>query len=176
MTSGQSEGRSDGLEVSALNVALTAMAAFQGYVQQADSKVNTLLVVHSGGIVVVLGALAGRAVPDGMVLPMLLLLGGFAVALVMSGRHVFRALSPGVEAPAVPSRFAITGIGATGPDLATGLDPADLDPVAQCAEAWAMSRLLARTALVKNHHIARAMPWTAAMLAFGVAAALLRSW
>ncbi|GAA1196031.1 hypothetical protein F4556_003680 [Kitasatospora gansuensis] len=158
-------------EPSALTVALSALTAFQGYVQQADSKVNTLLVVHTGGVVAVVSALAGRDAPVRFPLPTLLVMAGFAIAFLLSGFHVLQALRPRLDPPVPPSRFAITGINHLGLGHATGVDPA-----AQRIEAWAMAQLLAQIALVKNQHLARATPWTAAMLVLGVGAALLRSW
>ncbi|MDH6123513.1 hypothetical protein [Kitasatospora sp. GP82] len=159
---------------SPLEVALSALTSFQGYVQQADSKVNTLLVVHTGGAVAVVSALGGRS---GLrhPTPTVLLLAGFVVAFLVSGYHVAQALRPRLDPPTPPSRFAITGMVPDSPD-GVGPEHAATDAAAQRTEAWAMVRLLSRTALAKNRHLARAVPWTAAMLALGVATALVGAW
>ncbi|MGW4645112.1 hypothetical protein [Kitasatospora sp. NPDC004289] len=158
-------------EPSALSVALSALTAFQGYVQQADSKVNTLLVVHTGGVVAVVSALAGRDTPARFPVPTLLVMAGFVAAFLISGLHLVQALRPRLSPPVPPSRFAMTGVGHLGLGHVAGADPD-----AQRVEAWAMAQLLGQIALLKNRHLSRATPWTAVMLLLGVVAALLRSW
>ncbi|MFB7667316.1 hypothetical protein ACFC1R_25800 [Kitasatospora sp. NPDC056138] len=147
------------------------MTIFQGYVQQADSKVNTLLVVHTGGAVAVVSTLGGRGDLRHPVLTWILL-AGFATAFLVSGYHVTQALRPRLDPPVPPSRFAITGLADDDGLGAVGPDTARWDPAAQRIEAWATARLLSQIALVKNRHVVRATPWTASMLALGMAAAL----
>jgi hypothetical protein len=79
---------------------------------------------------------------------------------------MIQALRPRLQAPPAPNRFGITGItGITGiVGSATRSSTADLS-----AEAWEMARLLAEIARIKYTHIARAIPWTAAMVVLGVA-------
>jgi hypothetical protein len=144
-----------------LETALAAMTAAQGYVQQADAKVNTLLVLHTGGTVAVLGVLGGAS---GRSVVVWMLLALFALAFLVSGYHVLQALRPRLESPGLPNRFGITAARPTDAD----------DPAEPAAEAWAMARLLSRIALLKNRHLARATPWAGVMISSAVFAALLR--
>ncbi|MFF4410228.1 hypothetical protein ACFY2W_24650 [Streptomyces sp. NPDC001262] len=145
-----------------VKVALGALTAFQGYVQQADAKVNTLLMVHTGGVVAAVAALGGRAairwtpVVDGLLL-------AFAVAFCASGFHIAKAIRPRLHAPTPPNPFGITGVGLPPPPCRR----------AQCEQAWAMAELLGEIALAKNRHVQRAVPWTALMLCLGVVAAVV---
>jgi hypothetical protein len=144
-----------------LKTALAAMSAAQGYVQQADAKVNTLLVLHTGGTVAVLGVLGGTAGRSAVVW---ILLSLFALAFLASGYHVLQALRPRLDPPALPNRFGIVG----------PRPEDDADPGLPAAEAWAMSRLLGRIALLKNRHLVKATPWAGVMISCAVFAALLR--
>lgn len=93
-----------------------------------------------------------------------MLLALFAVAFLVSGYHVLQALRPRMDPPALPSRFGIVGPQPEGTAA----------PETQAAEAWAMSRLLSRIALLKNRHLATATPWAGAMISCAVFAALFR--
>lgn len=142
-----------------VTIALTAMSTFQGYVQQADAKVSTLVVIHAGAAVAIMASQTTlTAHPRPAALATFAL---FALALLASGYHLVQALRPRMHPPHRLSRFAITGMMSD-------------DPIVDAsAEAWQMARLLAELAEVKNRHIARAIPWTAAMIVIGVAAALV---
>lgn len=142
-----------------VTIALTAMSTFQGYVQQADAKVSTLVVVHAGAAVAIMASqttLAARPRPVALVTFAL-----FALALLVSGYHLVQALRPRMRPSHRPSRFGIIGMMSDRP-----IDDAP-------AEAWRMARLLAELAEVKYRHIACAIPWTAAMIVIGVTAALV---
>ncbi|MDO0934063.1 hypothetical protein QQY66_21090 [Streptomyces sp. DG2A-72] len=146
----------------ALEVALAALAIFQGYVQQADSKVNVMVVVHTGGVVAAAAALGGGAGTCWS--PVLgTVLFAFAVTLLVSGFHIVRALRPSTHAPAPVNPFGVTGLDA---DLAG-------DPQTQAEQLWVMARFLGSIALAKNRALARATPWTALMLCLGIASAAL---
>lgn len=144
-----------------VKVALGALTAFQGYVQQADAKVNTLLMVHTGGVVAAATALGGRAGIRWTPAVCGLLL-AFGVAFCFSGFHIVKAIRPRLHAPTPLNPFGITGVGL----------PPPTDRRAQCEQAWAMAELLGKIAMTKNRHVLRALPWTALMLCLGVAAAI----
>ncbi|MGW7007280.1 hypothetical protein ACWGCW_31855 [Streptomyces sp. NPDC054933] len=143
-------------------MALAALATFQGYVQQADAKINTILMVHTGGVVAAVAALGGRAAIRWTPIAVSLLV-AFGVAFVMSGCHVVQAMRPRLHPPTPLNSFGITGAGLTPPDSRQ----------AQYEQAWAMAGLLGEIALIKNRHLVRATPWTALMLALGVLAAIV---
>ncbi|MGW4813823.1 hypothetical protein ACWEPB_19585 [Kitasatospora cineracea] len=144
-----------------LETALAAMTAAQCYVQQADAKVNTLLVLHTGGTVAVLGVLGGAS---GRAVVVWVLLALFAAAFLVSGYHALQALRPRLDSPALPNRFGMAGPRPEGA----------VDPQAWAEEAWELSRLLSRIALLKNRHLAKATPWAGAMISCAVFAALVR--
>ncbi|MGW1196216.1 hypothetical protein ACWD4B_10240 [Streptomyces sp. NPDC002536] len=144
-----------------VKVALGALTAFQGYVQQADAKVNTLLMVHTGGVVAAVTTLGGRAGIRWT--PVVgVLIAAFGVAFLISGFHIVQAIRPRLHAPTPLNPFGITGVGLPPPPCRQ----------AQCEQAWAMAELLGEIALVKNRHVQRAVPWTALMLCLGIAAAV----
>lgn len=149
-------------EPTAVKLAFGALTLFQSYVQQADAKVNTLLLVHTGGVVAAVAALGSRG---GLhwTLVSALLLAAFAVAVIGSGYHIIQALRPRTHAPAEPNPFGITGAGSV---------PAT-EPAEQGRQCWEMARLLGEIALIKNRHIQRATPWTALLLLLGLAAAVI---
>lgn len=152
-------------EPTTIKVALGALTLFQSYVQQADAKVNTLLLVHTGGVVAAVAALGSRSGLHWTVLSALAL-AAFGVAVVGSGYHIVQALRPRTHAPARPNPFGITS-----PGSAPATEPAE-----QHRQCWEMARLLGEIALVKNRHIQRATPWTALLLALGLTAAVLGLW
>ncbi|MBN6053881.1 hypothetical protein JYK22_18210, partial [Nonomuraea sp. RK-328] len=141
--------------------ALATVASFQNFVQHADTKAIALIAAHAGSITVMAsqsagaGALLGRSTPA--TLAGSLVLGLFALGLVMSSCHLMMAIRPTSSAPARPSRFAITGVRAVTPR------PGDLRH--QFHEAWALARLLGQIAETKHRHVRRAIPWTALTLA-----------
>lgn len=140
-----------------INVALVAMTTFQSYVQQAEAKINTLVVVHASAAVAIMAAQTTLAAHPRTAAVTALAL--FAAALLGSGYHLAQALRPRPHAPATTSRFGITGITSGRPIGA-----------ASAAEAWEMARVFAELAETKYRHIARAIPWTGATIALGVIA------
>lgn len=143
-----------------VNVALAALATFQGYVEQADAKINTILMVHTGGVVAAAAALGGSWAVKSSPLVMTVL-SAFGAAFVVSGFHVVKALRPRIHPPVPLNPFGMTG---------TALCP----PVTRRAQrdyAWAMAGFLGEIALTKNRHLVRATPWTVLMLSLGVLAA-----
>ena len=146
----------------ALEVALAALATFQGYVQQADAKANVMVMVHTAGVIAAATALGGGAGAHWS--PVLItVLFAFAVALVVSGFHIVRALRPSSHAPTPLNPFGVTGIHVALP----------ADTEAQVGQLWAMARFLGSIAMAKNRALASATPWTALMLCLGVASAAL---
>lgn len=137
--------------------ALTVMNTFQGYLQHADAKVSTLVVAHAGAAVAVIATPSSTMGRHGVVAVSGLAL--FVGAFLMSGHHLIQALRPRLNSSVPPSAFGIMGI---------SVDP-PTDPAAQRDAAWEMARIFAEIARVKHEHVARAIPWTAAMLVIGLA-------
>ncbi|MFF7645543.1 hypothetical protein [Streptomyces canus] len=149
-------------EEPALTVALAALATFQGYVQQADAKVNVMVMVHTGGVVAAATALGGGGGAHWS--PVLVtVLFAFAVTLLVSGFHIARALRPSTHVPTPVNPFGVTGLDAVLAD----------DPQNQVEQLWAMARFLGSIAMAKNRALASATPWTAVMLCLGIASAVL---
>ncbi|MEV0177264.1 hypothetical protein AB0I00_39975 [Streptomyces sp. NPDC050803] len=146
----------------AVAAGLGALAAFQGYVQEADAKINSMLVVHTGGVVAVVTTLGadGRD-RSGPLID--LALAGFAVAFLVSGFHLGRAMRPRLHVPLPLSPFGFMGL-----DI-----PPAADPRLLCSQLWDMARLLGAIAHAKNRHLLRAMPWTGVMLCCGVTVSVL---
>ncbi|MGV9453321.1 hypothetical protein [Streptomyces sp. NPDC003635] len=146
----------------AVAAGLGALSAFQGYVQEADAKINSMLVVHTGGVVAVVTTLGnGDRHRQGPLTDAALAL--FAVTFVVSGYHLARAMRPRLRVPLPLSPFGFMGL-----DIPPAADPREL-----CAQLWDMARLLGVIAHAKNRHLLRAMPWTGVMLCCGVAVAVL---
>ncbi len=146
----------------AVAAGLGALSAFQGYVQEADAKVNSMLVVHTGGVVAVVTALGtGGAHRHGRVTDVVL--AAFAVTFLISGYHLALAMRPRLEVPLPLSPFGFMGL-----DI-----PPAADPRLLCAQLWDMARLLGTIAHAKNRHLMRATPWTGLMLCCGVTVAVL---
>jgi hypothetical protein len=142
-----------------VTIALAAISTFQAYVQQADAKVSTLIVVHAGAAVATMASQTTLTThPRPAALATFAM---FALALLASGYHLVQALRPRMHPPHRLSHFGITGMMSDRP-----IGDAS-------AEAWQMARLLAELADVKYRHIARAIPWTATMIVLGVAATLV---
>jgi hypothetical protein len=152
-----------------LRDALAVTVSFQNYVQHADAKVNVLVVVHAGAAAIVAAQSGGmgKLTEPGSFLGYGLL-GLFGVGFLVSGYHILQVLRPVLRAPAVRSRYGITGVterppGTTGGERLSATE-ATANVPAKIAEAWAMSRLLAEIAKRKHRHVLRALPWTAVML------------
>lgn len=144
-------------------MALTMMNTFQGYLQHADAKVSTLVVAHAGAAVAVIAAplnITGRS--GAVALPALVL---FAGAFLMSGHHLIQALRPRLTASVPPSAFGLMGISAK--PLTDLSDQRDA--------AWKMAQIFAEIAQTKHVHVARAIPWTAAMLVIGLSGVIVRA-
>lgn len=137
-------------------LALTMMNTFQGYLQHADAKVSTLVVAHAGAAVAIIATPSSALGRHGVVAPAVLAL--FGVTFLMSGYHLIQALRPRLSSPVPPSEFGLMGVSAEPP----------ADPSAQRDAAWEMVRIFAEIARVKHEHVARAIPWTAAMLVVGL--------
>ncbi|MGI5453808.1 hypothetical protein ACQEWB_11670 [Streptomyces sp. CA-249302] len=154
-------GGGRGVEI-AVAAGLGALTAFQGYVQEADAKVNSMLVVHTGGLVAVVTTLgSGGGRPRGAVTDVAL--AAFAVTFLVSGYHLALAMRPRLELPLPLSPFGFMGL---------GIPPAT-DPGRLCGQLWDMAHLLGHIAHAKNRHLCRAMPWTGLMLCLGVTVSLL---
>ncbi|MBK3640655.1 hypothetical protein [Streptomyces sp. MBT33] len=146
----------------AVAAGLGALSAFQGYVQEADAKVNSMLVVHTGGVVAVVTTLgADGARRYGTVTDVAL--AAFAVTFLISGCHLALAMRPRLEVALPLSPFGFMGL---------AIPPA-ADPGTLCAQLWDMARLLGHIAHAKNRHLTRAMPWTGLMLCLGVTVSVL---
>ncbi len=137
-------------------LALSVMNTFQGYLQHADAKVSTLVVAHAGAAVAAIATPSSTVGRHGVMGVSVLAL--FVVAFLMSGYHLIKALRPRLYSSLPPSEFGIMGISAEPP----------ADPLAQRDAAWEMAQIFAEIALVKHEHVARAIPWTAAMLVIGL--------
>lgn len=137
-------------------MALTVMNTFQGYLQHADTKVATLVVVHAGAAIAVIATPSSLTARHGAVALAVLAL--FAGAFLMSGHHLIQALRPRLTASIPPSAFGLMGVSVTPPT----------DPRVQRDAAWEMARIFAEIARTKHEHVARAIPWTAAMLLIGL--------
>jgi hypothetical protein len=136
--------------------ALTVMSTFQGYLQHADAKVSTLVVAHAGATVAVIATPSSITGRFGLVA-----LAGLALfigAFLMSGHHLIQALRPRLTSSVPSSAFGLMGI--------TEELPTDI--VEQRDAAWEMARIFAEIARVKHRHVARAIPWTAALLVIGL--------
>ncbi|MCD7437851.1 hypothetical protein [Streptomyces lincolnensis] len=146
----------------ALAAGLGALTAFQGYVQEADAKINSMLVAHTGGVVAVVTTLGA---PGGQRFGTVgrIVLAAFACAFLVSGFHLGRAMRPRLHTPLPRSPFGFMGL-----DIPPATDPRKL-----CAQLWDMARLLGCIAHAKNRHLTRAMPWTGLMLCLGVAVSVL---
>ncbi|MDL4772813.1 MULTISPECIES: hypothetical protein [Thermomonosporaceae] len=149
-----------------LTVTLALLNSFQNHVQHADTKVSTLLAVHAGTALAVVAAQDGPLDQAGPAWSVLLAV--FVLALAVSGYHLLQALRPRLHGPRRYSRFAIACL--TG----DAEPPASADPASERAEAWAMIRLLADLARAKHAKVARAVPWTAAMLVAGLGTIIVR--
>ncbi|MFJ4789892.1 hypothetical protein [Streptomyces sp. NPDC088794] len=146
----------------AVAAGLGALSAFQGYVQEADAKVNSMLVVHTGGVVAVVTALGtGDGRRHGAVADVVLAL--FALTFLISGFHLALAMRPRLDVPLPLSPFGFMGL-----DIPPAADPSLL-----CAQLWDMARVLGAIAHAKNRHLRHAMPWTGLMLCFGVTVSVL---
>ncbi|WP_182874381.1 hypothetical protein [Microbispora sp. H10670] len=147
----------------ALQVALTAVGAFQGYVQHADAKVATVTTVHLGAAAVAatqIGVLAALRAPGrpallGVVAVVLLAL--YAAGFFVAGYHLVQGLRPRLGGPAGPNRFGLAG-GEPGPSP-------QADATQQEREAWLLAGRLAELSRDKHRRVGRALPWTALMLA-----------
>lgn len=150
-------------EQTRVKVALSALTLFQSYVQQADAKVNTLLLVHTGGAVAMVTFLRGRDGPHWMIPQFILVMAAFVACALPSAYHIVQALRPRLHAPGEPNPFGFTGItsGAVPGSRASEI----------CAQCWGMARLLGEIALVKNHHVQQATPWTILLLVLGLCTA-----
>lgn len=140
-----------------INVALAAMTTFQSYIQQAEAKINTLVVVHAGAAVAIMASQTTLAAHPRPAIVIAFVL--FAAALLGSGYHLAQALRPRPHTPRTRSNFGITGI-TSGRPIGT----------VTAADAWEMARLFAELAEIKYRHIARAIPWTATMITLGIIA------
>ncbi|WP_327046900.1 hypothetical protein OG320_03075 [Microbispora sp. NBC_01189] len=146
----------------ALQVALTAVGAFQGYVQHADSKVATVTTVHLGAAAVAatqIGVLAGLRAPGRPVLlgvAAVVLLALYAAGFFVAGYHLVQGLRPRLGGPAGPNRFGLAG-GEPG-----SAPPANVTRQEQ--EAWLLAGRLAELSRDKHLRVGRALPWTALML------------
>ncbi|MEV7008395.1 hypothetical protein [Streptosporangium sp. NPDC051022] len=142
-----------------LNDALAMVASFQGYVQHADGKVSTLVVLHAGAAATVASQVPAGLQPGqaggaaGAVLLCLFLLG-----FLVSGYHMLQAVRPVLRPPAIRSRYGVAGRGPSAPNEVSRSIPARI------AEARAMAELLAAIAERKYRHVSRAVPWTGLML------------
>ncbi len=137
-------------------LALSVMNTFQGYLQHADAKVSTLVVAHAGAAVAVIATPSSTMGRHGVLGASVLTL--FVVAFLMSGYHLIQALRPRLYSSVPPSEFGLMGI---------SVEPLT-DPLAQRDAAWKMAQIFAEIARVKHKHVARAIPWTAAMLVIGL--------
>ncbi|MBB6174600.1 hypothetical protein HNR23_004660 [Nocardiopsis mwathae] len=143
-----------------ISAALASMTLFQNNVQQADGKVGTLLVAYAGAAVAAMSSQSELTEQGGVVAAVLL--ATFTFTFLGSGYHLAQALRPRMGAPRATNRFGIAGARACRPG----------DRAITTAEAWEMSQVLAVIARRKNFHVARAIPWVAAMLCVGLSGAV----
>ncbi|MEU7000656.1 hypothetical protein [Nonomuraea sp. NPDC046570] len=144
-----------------LSVALTELATFNGYIQQAESKVTTMVTVH-------LGATALAAAQAGELTPLwaaglpaagavAALLAAFVAGFLTAGHHLLRALRPDLRAPERGGHFGL--VRPTG----TARHPANV--AEQLEEIHLLVEVLREVALHKHRRVRRAMPWMGLMLA-----------
>ncbi len=151
-----------------LDDALATVASFQGYVQHADGKVGTLVVLHAGAAATVASqaSVSARLGPAGAVIGTALL-GLFLFGFLVSGYHMLQVIRPVLRSPAIRSRYGITGTGNRVPSAAattiTGITETT-EITVRIAEARALAELLAEIAERKYRHVAKAVPWTGLML------------
>ncbi|MFG1947525.1 hypothetical protein [Nonomuraea sp. NPDC048826] len=139
----------------ALTVALTSLDTFNGYVQQAEAKVTTMVTIHLG-----VSALAATQV--GAVAPHLAaslpsavgfaaLLSIFCVGFLIAGCHLALALRPDLRAPYGVNRFGLVR------PTKAGRPPASTTK--QLEEVRLLIEVLTTVALQKHRRVRRALPW-----------------
>ncbi|GLW07860.1 hypothetical protein Misp01_29900 [Microtetraspora sp. NBRC 13810] len=141
-----------------LTVALTALATFNGYVQQAETKVTAVVTVH-------LGAAALAATQSGGLAPLwaaglptaaaaVVLLLTFALGFLSAGYHLAIALRPDLRAPLGANRFGLVR-------TAENAAPSPSRVKTQMEEIRLLVEVLAEVALRKHRRVRSALPWMA---------------
>jgi hypothetical protein len=140
-----------------MDLAAGIAQSFQVAVQQADSKVAMLLIVHPGASLLVvsqlngLGAVLGAGgLRAGLAIAALAV---FAVAFAAVGVETFLALRPRITPPAPGNRFAFPAV------AAGGRSPLEGTAEELARECWEHAEVLARIATVKNQHVLAATRW-----------------
>jgi hypothetical protein len=151
----------------ALNLAMELGVSFQVAIQQADSKIAMLLIVHPGTSLLVIGQ-AGNVVhglgADLLSLARLVTAALFVVGFVLAGRQVVLAFGPRSAPSFDRNHFSFPSVSSQ--DVPPLLN-ADIEELA--VEAWAHTRLLADIASLKNRHIRAAVRWLVLMITAGAA-------
>ncbi|GAA3749438.1 hypothetical protein [Salinactinospora qingdaonensis] len=152
--------------------ALTALTMFQGYVQQADAKVGTLVVVNAGSAFAVMAAQAESAGQRGSLASLLLVV--FTIAFLASGYHLVQALRPRRTPAPQSSRFSIAMDRYQNGEIPP-YDKAETNAVDEVREAWELSRVFATLARLKHAHVARSIPYTSVMLVAALGSVVVES-
>ncbi|MEU7787451.1 hypothetical protein [Amycolatopsis sp. NPDC049159] len=147
-----------------LDTALSTVTSFQGAVQHADEKVRTVVAVQSTITALVAAQLAflPAAQPSpGLRAVVFAILAFFVLGYVYSAYELVQALRPRTERLAVPNRFAFPTV------AGASLTRVPVSLRQQCTEAQQLSKLLAELAMVKHHHVRRALAGTGVLFLCG---------
>ncbi|MEU8277552.1 hypothetical protein ACFYOK_18130 [Microbispora bryophytorum] len=141
----------------ALTIALTTLGTFNGYVQQAEAKVTTVVTIHLGAAALAATQAGGMAPlwaagPASAVGATILLL-SFCVGFLVAGYHLALGLRPNLKGPGGVNRFGL-------------VRPAKADrptaPVGkQLEEIQLLIEVFRTVALRKHRRVRRALPWMA---------------
>lgn len=158
-------------ETAALNTALATVASFQGAVQHADEKLRTAVTVEgmlTAFMTAEVSFLSKQATSEVVRILLFLLLGAFVVSCVVSGVHIFQALRPRTVGPVGYNQFAFPNVASDAHSLQTQSSARQ-----QCAEARRLAKVLAQLAMIKHHHVRRALVWMIGAFASSLATLLL---
>lgn len=141
----------------ALNIALTTLDTFNGYVQQAEAKVTTAVTIHLGAAALAATQAGGMALlwaaGSASAVGASVLLLAFCIGFLAGGYHLALGLRPDLKGPDGVNRFGLVQ------PTKTGRPPALVDK--QLEEIQLLIEVFRTVALRKHRRVRRALPWMA---------------